>query len=128
MIKVPVFVVYNVPTTSQESLFPLSSKLKQALFSLIDIPIENILCCFSLAGTHLPKEKVCMTIVINQLDWSSPKLHDKNIKNTIVQKIDHVIKEQFSDQNCSEICSQFVGWPDVFGCSQDETFPKEEKK
>ena len=117
----------GIPAKTPESLFPLSSALKKAiiLFKELEVEEKNIKCCFSLEELFLPDQKVPMVITIKQ---SSLELHDKQIKRLIAQKISDIIKTQFPEQSHDGVCSQFVGWPDCLGNSQDETFPKEEKE
>jgi len=122
-----ILIVYDIPAKDPESLFPLSSKLKQALVLFEELGVEekNIKCYFPLEELFLPDQKVQMVITIEQ---SSLEPRDRQIKRLIAQKISSIIEKQFPEQIHNGVCSQFVGWPDVLGYSQDETFPKEEEE
>lgn len=111
----PVIVVYNIPKKTPDDLFPFSTAVKEKISELLNVQAIDLICCYSLSESCLPNTKVCMTLVIRSF---SQNFRDENIKKKIIQQIDHIIKSKFND--CSEIYSEFYGWPDVLGHAQFE--------
>jgi len=121
VIEMLAIIVYDIPAKNPESLSPLSINLKKQLilFKALAIEEKNIKCCFSLEEMFLPDKKVQMVITIEQ---SSLLSDDRHIKTSIAQTISNVIKTQFPEQIHDGVCSQFIGWPDVLGQTQNEKF------
>jgi len=114
VIEMPVIVIYDIPVKTPEDLFPFSMEIKEKTAKLLKIKATDLICCYSLES-HIPNTKVCMSLIIQSVSH-----RDGNIKKKIIQQIDNIIKSKLNDCDCSEICSEFFGWPDVLEYTQQE--------
>jgi len=116
-------IITNIPAAPQECLDRLSNALTEKLTHMVESKIgkKNITCCFSLNLLSAFKEKGIAVIVFDQHTFTS-----KEVKHNLVLKIDPIIKAHFRDE--ISVGFEFIGWPDIFGNSQDEIFTQKEEK